>query len=105
MLCSNCIFLLFSYPDAVDGESYSTRTDDDSYLGTDDISCHGERLDDILSVSMRTDDAVAELRDVMTKVGCWILSKYSVISQMLYYTICYITPYVLLHCMLTLRIV
>ncbi|CAG5136740.1 unnamed protein product, partial [Candidula unifasciata] len=55
------------YPDAVDGESYSARTDDDSYLGADDISCHGERLNDILSVSMRTDDAVADLPDVMTK--------------------------------------
>ncbi|XP_059172234.1 dystrobrevin beta-like [Physella acuta] len=55
------------YPGTDEGESL-TRTDDESYVGTDDLaSCQGERLDDIQSVSMRTDDEGAELPETIPK--------------------------------------
>ncbi|CAL1530123.1 unnamed protein product [Lymnaea stagnalis] len=54
------------YPGTDEGESL-TRTDDESYVGTDDVSCQGERLDEVQSVSMRTDDDGAEIPEAMAK--------------------------------------
>ncbi|XP_012942689.1 dystrobrevin beta isoform X2 [Aplysia californica] len=56
------------YPGTDEGESSLARTDDESFVGTDEIaSCGGERLDEVQSVSMRTDDEGAELPGPLAK--------------------------------------
>ncbi|KAH9523629.1 hypothetical protein Btru_040497 [Bulinus truncatus] len=55
------------YPGTDEGESL-TRTDDESYIGTDEIgSCQGERFDEVQSVSMKTDEDVPDAAEAMAK--------------------------------------